>query len=89
MAYPESMEPKEEEVEEIDINDPNFESEGDVGLCADCLTVIPDEIWTKDKFILSGLRGVCPYCKGAVFVMPVEVVEQERRKRREGRLMGG
>ncbi len=91
---------EEEEIEDIDINDPNFESEGLVALCADCLSVIPDAVWTKDKFLvdsieadgtvnLTGLPGVCRYCKGSTFVMPIEIVEQERAKRRSGRPMAG
>jgi len=55
-----------------------------VGFCLSCCSVIPDHLVMKDKFIQSGMDGVCPFCGGRMRVIAEDSIESYRRRKESG-----
>ncbi len=78
---PEELE-QEEEIEPIQGDEPDL-----VGMCGDCLTVLPDRQVENDVFYKAGRQAVCRYCGGPVVVARLRDIEAVRRKRRRGDML--
>lgn len=63
------------------------DGEGVVAMCSDCLTVLPDSVAAKDRFLQAGKYGVCKYCGGVLVVLSPSQVENARKKRRSGEML--